>query len=100
MKKLMSMVLSSVLFMGLLMSAAVQADAEKNAADAPVISADVKDGVVVNTGNEAVDDVANLAAKCAEKKLALEACPGGMKGVACRKGLEVGRFKGVDCPNL
>lgn len=68
----------------------------------PVVEASLEGEqiVKVNTGSETVDDAANLVARCAEKKVALEACGGGFKGIACRKGLEMTRFKGLTCPSL
>jgi len=100
MKKLKFATLSSALLMGLLMGAFTQAaeSVENSTAEAaPVVAVDAADGVTVNTGNEKVDDAANHVAQCAEKKIALDRCPGGFKGVACRKGLEVGRYKGLKC---
>lgn len=103
MKNLKFAAFLSTLFMSLLIGAVAQAEeaVETPAAEtAPVVSVDAADGVTVNTGNETVDAAANRVAECAEKKVALEACPGGLKGVACRKGLEMGRYKGVECPNI
>lgn len=104
MNKLKFAALSSALFMGLLIGAITQAEeavVENTAAEStPVVSVDAADGVTVDTGNEKVDAVANKVAQCAEKKVAMDACPGSFKGVACRKGLELGRYKGLDCPNI
>jgi hypothetical protein len=66
----------------------------------PVVDVSVEEGVTVNTGSDVVDDSVNLVAKCAEKKAAMDACPGGFKGIACRKALELGRYKGVECPDI
>lgn len=57
--------------------------------------------VTVNTGNETVDAVANLAVKCGERSAAFKACDsmGGFKAMTCKKIAEV-RYKNVECPNL
>lgn len=70
---------------------------EAQVVDVSVIGEQV---VTVNTGNETVDVAANLVARCTERKVAMEACGGGLKGIACKKGLEMTKYKGLDCPNL
>lgn len=72
-------------------------------AAAPAIAATLEgDQVVkVNTGNEAVDTLANTAIKCGERTAAFKACDsmGGFKAMGCRKVAEI-RYKNVECPNL
>lgn len=87
-----------------LVSSVAMAGAEEGAA--PVVDVTIAgDQVVkVNTGNDTVDAVANLAAKCAERTAAFKACDnaGGFKAMGCRKLAEV-RYKNVaaeDCPEL
>lgn len=56
--------------------------------------------VVVNTGNETADAVANYAAQCTERAAALKTCDGmgGFKAMGCRKMAEM-RYKNVtNCP--
>lgn len=71
-------------------------------APAQVVDIDVtaEQVVTVNTGSEMVDAAANLAMRCTEKKVAMEACGGGFKGIACKKGLEMTKYKGLECPNI
>lgn len=78
------------------------ADAVEPEAAAQVVEIDVtaEQVVTVNTGSEMVDAAANLAMRCTEKKVAMEACGGGFKGIACKKGLEMTKYKGLECPNL
>lgn len=73
------------------------ADADHKVVEA---SLDGNQVVKVNTGNQAVDEAANLAARCAEKSAAMHACGSGFKAMACRKGLELTRYKGLVCPSL
>lgn len=82
-------------------SRATAADADESS-NGPVVQVSGEDGgsVTVNTGNEVVDDAVNLVARCAERRTAMEACGGGFKGIACRKTLELGRYKGLECPNI
>lgn len=81
-----------------------EAPAAADGAEAAVQVVDVdvtaEQVVTVNTGSEMVDAAANLAMRCTEKKVAMEACGGGFKGIACKKGLEMTKYKGLECPNL
>ncbi|MEE4251815.1 MAG: hypothetical protein V2I38_14620 [Alcanivoracaceae bacterium] len=56
--------------------------------------------VTVNTGNEQVDAAANLIARCAERKAAHTACGSGFKAIACKKSVDLTRYRGLDCPDL
>ncbi|MCC1495959.1 hypothetical protein [Alcanivorax sp. 1008] len=56
--------------------------------------------VTVNTGNEKVDAAANLVARCAERKAAHTACGSGFKAIACKKSVDMTRYRGLDCPDL
>lgn len=81
---------------------AAEAAAAGEAEAAQMVEVDVTAGQVVkvNTGSEMVDGAANLALRCTEKKVAMEACGGGFKGIACKKGLEMTKYKGLECPNI
>lgn len=83
---------------------AAEAEAEAEAEGGPVVSltAAGEQAVVVNTGNDTADAVANYASKCAERTAAMKSCDamGGFKAMGCRKVAEM-RYKSVnDCPNL
>lgn len=78
------------------------AGAAEPEAAAQVVDVDVtaEQVVTLNTGSEMVDTAANLAMRCTEKKVAMEACGGGFKGIACKKGLEMTKYKGLECPSI
>ena len=67
---------------------------------AALVSVDSELAVTVSTGNEVLDETANLLMRCTERNAALEACGGGLRGMACRKALEVGRYKNLECPEM
>jgi hypothetical protein len=71
------------------------------AAPAPAIEVSATGDQVmkVNSGNEAVDAVANLAVKCTERSAAFKTCDamGGFKAMGCRK-LAEHRYKDLQCP--
>ncbi|WP_159561535.1 hypothetical protein [Alcanivorax sp. S71-1-4] len=67
---------------------------------AALVSVDGDMAVTVSTGNEVLDETANLLMRCTERNAALEACGGGLRGMACRKALEVGRYKNLECPEM
>jgi len=74
--------------------------AEAPAEPATLVSVDSELAVTVSTGNEVLDETANLLMRCTERNAALEACGGGLRGMACRKALEVGRYKNLECPEM
>ena len=77
---------------------AADAPAAADAAAPIQVSATGEQVVTVSTGNETVDAAANLAARCIEKTAAMQACGGGFKGIACKKTLEMTKYKGLECP--
>jgi 4-aminobutyrate aminotransferase-like enzyme len=81
--------------------AATAAEPAVEAAPAPAIEVTATgDQVVkVNSGNEAVDAVANLTVKCTERSAAFKTCDamGGFKAMGCRK-LAEHRYKDLQCP--
>lgn len=85
-----------------LMAEEVPAGVAEPEAAVQVVDVDVigEQVVTLNTGSEMVDSAANLALRCTEKKMAMEACGGGFKGIACKKGLEMTKYKGVECPSI
>lgn len=82
-------------------AAASAAEPAVEAAPVPAIEVSTTgDQVVkVNSGNEVVDAVANLAVKCAERSAAFKTCDtmGGFKAMGCRKVAEY-RYKDLECP--
>lgn len=108
----------AVLLMGALVVAPVWAESEQADAPmpAPVVEAPAETAgqepsvvdvsitgeqvVTVNTGNEQVDEAANLVARCAERKAAHTACGKGLKAIACKKSVDMSRYRGLECPDI